>query len=272
MISLSSTMLSVLLPFLLVLPSIQPAYSLAVNTSSLVSAPVIPSLSATADPAPANSAGACDDIHTCRTLYSIVQTCLATIFACVWVAVHRNIPSPKTRTTRSSNPVISAAQWLRCKILDQKQSAIVFTVTLLAPEWVLAWAVRQALRARKLARELEDARMQAERHWEESRPEYVKKQGAEMAEDEDNQSTGVSLRGSSSDELPLIEKRSASSSMSISHATHPEDQTECTSGNAVKLYVYSSKELIGIRAKRFAKLGQCTRGFLAADFAYSHQL
>ncbi|KAF7981936.1 hypothetical protein HWV62_30713 [Athelia sp. TMB] len=167
-------------------------------------------------------------ILTCRSLYSIVQTCAATIFACVWVAVHRNIPAPKTKVKYSSNRARKAAQWLWSKICDQRQSVIVFLVTLLAPEWILAWAAQQALRARELATELEDARMEAKKRWEESHPEFAKEPGAEEAKDEENRSTGVSLRSSSEDELLLIEKRAASSSTSDSLATHPEDQSEWT--------------------------------------------
>ena len=159
--------------------------------------------------------------------------CLATIFACVWVAVHRNIPAPNIKPEYSSNPAMKAAQWLTSKIREQKQSVIVFVVTLLAPEWVLAWAVRQAIRARKLARELEDARTQAAGLWAESHPKRVKRRGQEMVEDEENRSSGRSLRGSSDDEFPLIEKRSASSSVSIPHTTPQEDQIECTSRDAM---------------------------------------
>ncbi|KAF7969532.1 hypothetical protein HWV62_26975 [Athelia sp. TMB] len=68
--------------------------------------------------------------------------------------------------------------------------------------------------------------MEAKRRWEESRPEFAKEPGAEEAKEEENRSTGVSLRSSSEDELLLIEKRAASSSTSDSHATHPEDQSE----------------------------------------------
>ena len=179
-------MLPSVLPLFLVFLRIQPASSLAVNASSLLNASIISSLSAAVNITAISSTGTCDDIHTCRTLYSIVQTCLATIFACVWVAVHRNIPGPKARTIRSSNPVISTAQWLWAKILDQRQSVIVFTVTLLVPEWVLAWAIRQAIQAWGLARELEEARIQATALWTESHPEHATERDAVMVEEEGN--------------------------------------------------------------------------------------
>ncbi|KZP06525.1 hypothetical protein FIBSPDRAFT_842053 [Athelia psychrophila] len=82
----------------------------------------------------------CKDIDNCRTLVGIITSCLATIFACVWVAVHPNIPGPKQ-------------SWISRQI----ESAKVVIVTLLVPEWVLAWAVRQFLQARQYAKILEDA-------------------------------------------------------------------------------------------------------------------
>ncbi|KAJ7727076.1 hypothetical protein B0H16DRAFT_1779806 [Mycena metata] len=37
----------------------------------------------------------CDcTINSCRTLFDIVWGCLATIFACTWVALHQNVPGP----------------------------------------------------------------------------------------------------------------------------------------------------------------------------------
>ncbi|KAF7972357.1 hypothetical protein HWV62_18140 [Athelia sp. TMB] len=190
-------------PIILVFSCVHAAYALAVNTSSVLSVSVNTALSTdvTAD----DPASTCDNLHTCRSLYSIIQTCLATIFACVWVAVHRNIPAPKIETVRRSNPIIKAARWLWSTILDQRQSVIVFTVTLLAPEWVLAWAVRQRLRARTIAKELEEARVEAMEDWKASHSELVNGTSAVAVEDRVG-STGVSGRGSSEN---LIEKRSS---------------------------------------------------------------
>lgn len=216
-------MLSSFLPCLFVFLPIESAYSLAVNTSSVLYAPVTSSLSAASI---SESPGACKDLDTCRSLYSIVQTCLATIFACVWVAVHRNIPAPRSKPEYSSNVAVKTAQWLWSKILNQKQSAIVFTVTLLAPEWILAWAVRQALRAQQLAGELEDARAHAKGRWEEGQSSLSQERGGKTAEENGNRSTGVSLQTSPDDKQPLIGKRSELSSKGT---FHPEDEIECTS-------------------------------------------
>ena len=59
-----------------------------------------------------------------------------TIFSCTWVAIHPNVPCPKNR-----NPVISFAG----------HRLPLFICALLVPEFVLAWAIRQFLRARQIA-------------------------------------------------------------------------------------------------------------------------
>ena len=215
-------------PFLLVFLPIQHAYSLAVNTSPVLYAPVTAALSAAANLTTTDPTGACENLNTCRSLHSIVQTCLATIFACVLVAVHRNIPAPKHKTKYGSNPAKNAVQWLWSKTRDQKQSVIVFVVTLLAPEWVLAWAIRQALRARKLARELEEARTHAAQLCAVSHSELAAERGANTVEDEEIRGTGVTPRTSPDEELALIRIRPASSSTSTSHVAPQEDQIECT--------------------------------------------
>ena len=86
----------------------------------------------------------CNNINGCRTLSQIIISCLGTIFACVWVAVHRDIPQPKY-------------SWLRVQI---SWIGLVM-VTAFIPEWVLAWAVQQFLQAREYAKLLEEARLQA---------------------------------------------------------------------------------------------------------------
>ena len=59
-----------------------------------------------------------------------------TIFSCTWVAVHPNVPCPKNQ-----NPVISFVG----------HRLPLFICALLVPEYVLAWAIRQFLRAREIA-------------------------------------------------------------------------------------------------------------------------
>jgi len=47
-------------------------------------------ISSLADASP--DSPACNDIHNCRTLASIIYSCLATIFACTWGSYHPDIP------------------------------------------------------------------------------------------------------------------------------------------------------------------------------------
>lgn len=151
----------------------------------------------------------CNDIHNCRTISGIVQSCVVTTLACVWFSVHRNIPAPQLK-----RPHINAGQFLWYKLLDQRQSAIIFFVTLLAPEWVLTWALRQWLTARKLVNELEAARKVAESSWEmeqEESEEEEEEEGVDETSDseEKDQRTIASVSDVESDKQVLIKRRSA---------------------------------------------------------------
>ncbi|KAI0059873.1 hypothetical protein BV25DRAFT_1918231 [Artomyces pyxidatus] len=90
----------------------------------------------------------CMDISICRTRYTIIWSSLVTILACVWTAVHRNVPEPE-RAGESRIWRIAGRVWEAAKIM---------MVTVLVPEWVLALAVRQLLNARAVKQELEWAR------------------------------------------------------------------------------------------------------------------
>lgn len=221
----SFTAMTTLLAIFLAFPSVHVAHSLALNSSSLHNGSFPSALLATASVDAADIIASCKDLDSCRSLYSIIQTCVATIFACVWVAVHRNIPAPQKKPNWSSNAALKAAQWVWSKIADQKQSFVVFTVTLLAPEWVLAWAIRQALRARNLKEDLERARERAEKKWKEVDGDAVEANMAVMGEDEPSRSDGSSLRSSSDDNVTLIEKQSNKGSF---HPLDLENQMECT--------------------------------------------
>ena len=79
----------------------------------------------------------CPHAENCRTIPGIVYSCLATIFACTWVAVHPNVPSPK-------------AKWLHAVLLR----VAVTVCALLVPEYVVAWSIRQWLVATHIGREV----------------------------------------------------------------------------------------------------------------------
>lgn len=130
----------------------------AISISSIPSGETFPSLNSNIDTIPDSK---CDSLDGCRSLYRIVQSCIVTILACVWFAVHRNIPAPKVESPQYDNLFVKIYMYTRAEILDQRQAAAVFLVALLVPEWVLAWALRQFFVARQLSKELEEAREEA---------------------------------------------------------------------------------------------------------------
>ena len=77
----------------------------------------------------------CDDPNGCRSLGDILRSCIATVLLCTWVSVHPNIPSPDER-------------WPRLVV----RRAGFMLLALIAPEAVIAWALRQRLAAAELAK------------------------------------------------------------------------------------------------------------------------
>ncbi|KAF7369927.1 hypothetical protein MSAN_00622200 [Mycena sanguinolenta] len=76
----------------------------------------------------------CNDINNCRTLFSIVWGCLATIFACTWVSVHPNIPPPGQSWLQLF--------WRRLEMM---------LIAMIAPEVMVGFAARQRLGAHILS-------------------------------------------------------------------------------------------------------------------------
>jgi hypothetical protein len=77
----------------------------------------------------------CSDIGHCRTIWNIVWSCLVTIFGCIWIAMHPNIPNAKE-------------SWLTT--VSRRLQLMV--MALIAPELVILWAMRQWFAARALAK------------------------------------------------------------------------------------------------------------------------
>ena len=71
-----------------------------------------------------------------RSLWNIIWSCLSTLFACTWIAVHPNIPAPND------------SKW----VVFGRRVAIMGYV-LIAPEMVILWAARQHYGAKHLATE-----------------------------------------------------------------------------------------------------------------------
>jgi hypothetical protein len=70
-----------------------------------------------------------------RSLWDILWSCLATIFACSWVSIHPNIPAP------------SESSW---RIFLRRLELMFWAV--IGPEMIIAWAFRQWSGARNLER------------------------------------------------------------------------------------------------------------------------
>jgi len=77
----------------------------------------------------------CHDSNNCRSLWDIIWSCALTIFLCTWVSVHPNIPSPDEA-------------WPRVTI----RRVGLMIATLVVPEAIIAWALRQRLAASELAK------------------------------------------------------------------------------------------------------------------------
>ncbi|TFK57841.1 hypothetical protein BDN72DRAFT_736762, partial [Pluteus cervinus] len=75
-----------------------------------------------------------------RTLIDIIRSCALTIAACVYRAIHPNIPDPK------------AGFW---KVRLERLKVTVYA--LIAPEMVIFWAIRQWVGARLIMNNVNDA-------------------------------------------------------------------------------------------------------------------
>ncbi|KAH9959087.1 hypothetical protein BC827DRAFT_1135266 [Russula dissimulans] len=78
----------------------------------------------------------CNDLNNCRSLWDIIRSCALTIFLCTWVSVHPNIPGPDEG-------------WPRVTI----RRVGLMLATLIVPEAIIAWALRQRLASGKLSEE-----------------------------------------------------------------------------------------------------------------------
>ena len=90
----------------------------------------------------------CNDLAHCRTVWNIVWSCLVTIFSCTLVAVHPNVPCPKKQ---EENGWIKRCIWNSLLSFFRHRLPL-FICALLVLEYMLAWAIRQFLRARQIAK------------------------------------------------------------------------------------------------------------------------
>ncbi|KAJ8581279.1 hypothetical protein M405DRAFT_847143 [Rhizopogon salebrosus TDB-379] len=75
-----------------------------------------------------------------RTLWDIIWSCAATLFACTWTAIHPNIPGVNEG-----------------KLVITSRRLFIMVIALIAPELIIAWAARQFFSARKAAKDFNDA-------------------------------------------------------------------------------------------------------------------
>ncbi|KAF9471915.1 hypothetical protein BDN70DRAFT_998426 [Pholiota conissans] len=71
--------------------------------------------------------------HDTRTVWNIFWSCISTIIACCWIAVHPNMLEPNAGLWRSTTHRLSHMTWM-----------------IIAPELMICWAIRQWLGARNL--------------------------------------------------------------------------------------------------------------------------
>ncbi|KAI0059780.1 hypothetical protein BV25DRAFT_1023096 [Artomyces pyxidatus] len=174
-----------------------------------------------------SAADTCKDIDICRTRNTIIWSSLLTIFACVWTAIHRNVPAPQAGESRLWR--IVGRVWEAAKIV---------VVTVMVPEWVLAWAVRQFLNARHVRYKLEEARGQAEGKWTEKRG---KLRGVKpvLTEGDDQSAEGTRYEA-----LPLLEAKNDPQSTS-NHARESVEKSKVSEELAFdgKLVVAANKQI-----------------------------
>ena len=69
-----------------------------------------------------------------RTLWSIIWSCAATLFACTWTAIHPNIPGMD-----------------ESRFIVMSRRLFIMVMALVAPELIITWAARQYFSARSTA-------------------------------------------------------------------------------------------------------------------------
>ncbi|KAG2032544.1 hypothetical protein BDR03DRAFT_1078943, partial [Suillus americanus] len=87
------------------------------------------------------------NLITTRTIWSIILSSVFTLFASIYSAIHPNIPNPKDSPLR---------------ILWRRLGSMI--MTLIVPELIATWAMRQRIRARQVTRQFEKSGYSSIRH------------------------------------------------------------------------------------------------------------
>ena len=75
-----------------------------------------------------------------RSLWDIIWSCAATLFACTWTAIHPNIPGLNDG-----------------KVATTSRRLFIMVMAMIAPELMITWSARQFFSARKAAKDFNDA-------------------------------------------------------------------------------------------------------------------
>ncbi len=78
-----------------------------------------------------------------RALYETIWSCLATTFACTWIALHPGVPRPNG-THKAKTP----SRWNQVK----RRFKLMIGV-MIAPEFLILWAVWERLLAKRIVEE-----------------------------------------------------------------------------------------------------------------------
>ncbi|PBK58884.1 hypothetical protein ARMSODRAFT_1032997, partial [Armillaria solidipes] len=97
------------------------------------------------DVSPGDTEGIPVCIDDRRTVSNIVWSCLATIFASTWLAIHPNVPGRKIRDKGAISRAVERAK--------------VMGIAILAPEVIVSWATEQFKVAWKVCHELQGLTM-----------------------------------------------------------------------------------------------------------------
>lgn len=97
---------------------------------------------------PSLASSECTDINNCRTFSDIIEPAVTALFAANYLSVHGNISRPNL-------------PWY-WKAYD---SAKLFLVSLIFPDWIFMWAIRSWIAAFTQSAILEEARQSAYAKW-----------------------------------------------------------------------------------------------------------
>lgn len=115
----------------------------------------------------------CKNFDQSRTVWGIIWSCLVTVFARAWVSIHPNVPRPRREFNDLNLHQQPASRdlwlhinvgWIRAHFADMCrrlpdicaslfEKLFLALLTLLAPEYIFLWALRQRLSAGELAEE-----------------------------------------------------------------------------------------------------------------------